>query len=69
MSNRRPTKCRTFKVGKVNVLKVIGRMTPDENEDILFAGVKQLVDAGETGESPFQTAAGRRRELCRGGWA
>ena len=47
MSNRRPTKCRTQKIGKVNILKVIGRLTPDENDDILFSGVKQLIDAGE----------------------
>ena len=47
MSNRRPTKFRTMKIGKVNVLKVIGRLTPDENDDILFNNVKQLVQSGE----------------------
>ena len=47
MSGRRPTKCRTHKVGNVNVVKMIGRLTPDENDDILFNSVKQLVEAGE----------------------
>src|SRR2546430_17568325 len=47
MSNRRPTKLRTQKIGNVNVLKVVGRLTPDENDDILFNNVKQLVGAGE----------------------
>ncbi len=47
MSNRRPTKCRTIKIGNVNVLKVIGRLTPDEHDDILFSAVKQLISSGE----------------------
>src|ERR1043165_5562172 len=47
MSARRPTKCRTHKVGNVNVVKMIGRLTPDENDDILFNSVRQLVEAGE----------------------
>lgn len=47
MSNRRPTKCRTQKIGQVNVLKVIGRLTPDEHDDLLFSNIKQLVEAGE----------------------
>jgi anti-sigma B factor antagonist len=47
MSGRRPTKCRTHKIGNVNVVKMIGRLTPDENDDILFNSVKQLIDAGE----------------------
>jgi anti-sigma B factor antagonist len=46
--SRRPSKCRTHKIGNVNVLKVIGRLTPDENEDILFNAVKQLDAAGES---------------------
>jgi anti-sigma B factor antagonist len=36
-----------MKIGKVNVLKVIGRLTPDEHEDLLFTNVKQLIEAGE----------------------
>lgn len=45
--SRRPTKCRTQKIGNVNLLKVTGRLTPDENDDILFSTVKQLADNGE----------------------
>ncbi len=47
MSSRRPTKCRTHKIGKINIIKITGRLTPDENDDILFSTVKQLADAGE----------------------
>jgi anti-sigma B factor antagonist len=47
MSNRRPSKCRSQKIGNVTVLKIIGRLTPDEHDDILFNNVKQLVEAGE----------------------
>lgn len=46
-NNRRPTKCRSQKIGNVNVLKVIGRLTPDEGDDVLFSTVKQLAEAGE----------------------
>ncbi len=46
-ANRRPTKCRSQKIGNVNVLKVIGRLTPDEGDDVLFGTVKQLAEAGE----------------------
>ncbi|MBI4853820.1 MAG: STAS domain-containing protein [Acidobacteria bacterium] len=46
-SNRRPTKCRAQKIGKVNVLKVTGRLTPDENDDVILSTVKQLAEAGE----------------------
>ncbi|MEW6730126.1 MAG: STAS domain-containing protein [Acidobacteriota bacterium] len=47
MSSRRPTKCRSQKVGKINIIKLIGRLTPDESDDILFSTVKQLAESGE----------------------
>jgi len=46
-SGRRPTKCRTNKIGDVNIVKVIGRLTPDESDDILFRAVENLVEHGE----------------------
>lgn len=46
-TTRRPAKCRTHKVGDVNVIKLIGRLTPDEQEDLLLKAVKQLTEAGE----------------------
>ncbi len=46
-NTRRPTKCRAQKIGKVNVLKLTGRLTPDEHEDVLLSNVKQLVEADE----------------------
>ncbi|KAF0249705.1 MAG: anti-anti-sigma factor [bacterium] len=46
-NNRRPTKCRAQKIGKVNVLKVTGRLTPDENDDVILSTVKQLAEIGE----------------------
>lgn len=47
MSNRRPAKCRTQKIGKVNVIKLIGRLTPDEHDDLLITNVTQLINSGE----------------------
>ena len=47
MSNRRPAKCRTQKIGKVNVIKLIGRLTPDEHDDLLITSVTQLINSGE----------------------
>jgi anti-sigma B factor antagonist len=47
MSNRRPTKCRAVKIGDVNILKVVGRITPDENDDLLFNAVNLLAERGE----------------------
>lgn len=46
-TGRRPAKCRTHKVGDVNVIKLIGRLTPDEQEDLLLKTVNQLTDTGE----------------------
>ncbi len=46
-TGRRPAKCRTHKIGDVNVIKLIGRLTPDEQEDLLFKTVNQLIGAGE----------------------
>ena len=46
-NTRRPTKCRAQKIGKVNVLKLTGRLTPDEHEDVLLTNVKQLIEADE----------------------
>lgn len=44
---RRPTKCRTLKIGNISIVKIIGRLTPDENDDVLLNTVKQLAEKGE----------------------
>ncbi|MCS6884936.1 MAG: STAS domain-containing protein [Blastocatellia bacterium] len=44
---RRPARCRTQKVGEVNIVKLTGRLTPDEQEDLLLKTVNKLVSEGE----------------------